>query len=92
MYHQMCLQNVIRAALAAAQSQPHDIGSIQMHGTGTPLGDPIEIGALTAILTILELPTGSMDPFSEKHTALMASKSCNGMQRTLSQIRNSLET
>ena len=76
----MCLQNVIRAALATAQCQPHDIGSIQMHGTGTPLGDPIEIGALTAILAISELPAGSMVPFSETHIALMASKSCNGMR------------
>lgn len=51
-----------------------------MHGTGTPLGDPIEIGALTAILAISELPAGSMVPFSETHIALMASKSCNGMR------------
>jgi acyl transferase domain-containing protein len=25
---------------------PHDVGFVSVHGTGTPLGDPIEVGAL----------------------------------------------
>jgi amino acid adenylation domain-containing protein/thioester reductase-like protein len=37
---------VIRQALQAAQIQPAQIGYIEAHGTGTPLGDPIEISAL----------------------------------------------
>ena len=40
---------VIRSALAAADLQPHDIGFIEAHGTGTPLGDPVEISALKAV-------------------------------------------
>ncbi|MFF2806326.1 aminotransferase class III-fold pyridoxal phosphate-dependent enzyme [Streptomyces sp. NPDC058000] len=39
---------VIRAALADAGTDPARIGLVEAHGSGTPLGDPIEIGALAA--------------------------------------------
>ena len=38
---------VIRAAQALAEVEPADISYIETHGTGTALGDPIEIAALT---------------------------------------------
>lgn len=42
-------QAVIRAAIDDAGVDPADVGMIETHGTGTPLGDPIEIEALTEI-------------------------------------------
>ncbi|QSQ15455.1 type I polyketide synthase [Myxococcus landrumensis] len=41
-------QALIREALASARLSPSDIGYIEAHGTGTPLGDPIETEALRA--------------------------------------------
>ena len=38
---------VIAQALAMAEVDPETISYIEAHGTGTPLGDPIEIAALT---------------------------------------------
>jgi len=41
---------VIRQALAAARVEPSQVGYIEAHGTGTSLGDPIEMRALGAVL------------------------------------------
>ncbi|PSU33662.1 hybrid non-ribosomal peptide synthetase/type I polyketide synthase [Photobacterium lutimaris] len=42
-------QDVIRQALADAQVCPSELSYVETHGTGTPLGDPIEINALKAV-------------------------------------------
>jgi acyl transferase domain-containing protein len=39
--------DVIAEALALADIDPATVGYVETHGTGTPLGDPIEIAALT---------------------------------------------
>jgi acyl transferase domain-containing protein/NAD(P)-dependent dehydrogenase (short-subunit alcohol dehydrogenase family) len=41
---------LIREALAAAQLAPERIGFVETHGTGTALGDPIEVEAIAAVL------------------------------------------
>lgn len=42
-------QALLRDALARAGLVPEQVGYIETHGTGTPLGDPIEIEALKAV-------------------------------------------
>lgn len=42
-------QRVLRAALRDAGISPDEVGYIEAHGTGTPLGDPIEMHAIAAV-------------------------------------------
>ena len=44
--------SVIRDALANGRVQPHEVGYVETHGTGTELGDPIEVQALGAALGV----------------------------------------
>ena len=63
-------QMVVRSALQHKALHGGDVSLIQMHGTGTPLGDPIEVGALNAVL---------MDARVEEHPLnLTAGKSSIG--------------
>ncbi|MFB9905678.1 SDR family NAD(P)-dependent oxidoreductase [Allokutzneria oryzae] len=41
---------LLRQALSNARAEPGDIGYVETHGTGTPLGDPIEVEALADVL------------------------------------------
>ncbi|PZH08066.1 beta-ketoacyl synthase [Streptomyces sp. NTH33] len=43
-------QEVFREALADARVTAGELGYVEAHGTGTPLGDPIEVGALDAVV------------------------------------------
>jgi acyl transferase domain-containing protein/acyl-CoA synthetase (AMP-forming)/AMP-acid ligase II/alpha/beta superfamily hydrolase len=43
-------QVVVRTAIARADLQPEQISYIEAHGTGTSLGDPIEVNALKTVL------------------------------------------
>ena len=42
-------ETVIRRALAAARVDPSEVSYLESHGTGTSLGDPIEVRALGAV-------------------------------------------
>ncbi len=42
-------ETVIRRALASAGVAPAQVSYVETHGTGTPLGDPIEVEALAAV-------------------------------------------
>ena len=64
-------QQVLRAALLDGDVAPGDVGLLQMHGTGTPLGDPIEVGAVAAVFV-----EGA--PRDRASIALTASKSWIG--------------
>ena len=43
-------QQVMRMSLHASELDAWNVQVLQMHGTGTPLGDPIEVGAASAVL------------------------------------------
>jgi acyl transferase domain-containing protein/esterase/lipase len=43
-------QNLIRLALINAKVKPNQVSYVEVHGTGTALGDPIEVEALGAVL------------------------------------------
>ena len=43
-------RSVLELALNKAKRAPQDIDYVETHGTGTPLGDPIEAGSLGAVL------------------------------------------
>src|ERR1700724_2332918 len=42
-------QALLRQALAASRLQPFDVDYIEVHGTGTALGDPIDRDALSQV-------------------------------------------
>ena len=44
-------QAAVRHALLAAGQPAASLRTVELHGTGTPLGDPIEVGALAAVLS-----------------------------------------
>ena len=49
-------QALISQALKNSQVEPSQVNYVETHGTGTPLGDPIEVRALNAVLGEGRLP------------------------------------
>lgn len=62
---------LVQAALAAGSTVPGKVGCVSVHGTGTPLGDPIEVGALAQAFQ--EPRDGGRTP-----RALVSNKACYG--------------
>ncbi|TWT98712.1 type I polyketide synthase [Neorhodopirellula pilleata] len=54
--------DVIRQALRDAGCQPDDISYVEAHGTATPLGDPIELGALAEVFRRRTHPESKTEP------------------------------
>ena len=52
-------QQVIRSALTQGDVEAKDVHVLEMHGTGTGLGDPIEVRILLLSLTKLFNCTGA---------------------------------
>ncbi|MFB9905677.1 type I polyketide synthase [Allokutzneria oryzae] len=48
--NQLAQQDMLRQALANSSVSTKDVGYVETHGTGTPLGDPIEFEALAEVL------------------------------------------
>ena len=69
-------QAVVRQACASASKSPPGLGAAQMHGTGTSLGDPIEVGALASLLAHQNAGAEG-SPLPEEGIRLQASKSWN---------------
>ncbi|WP_327313036.1 type I polyketide synthase [Streptomyces sp. NBC_01235] len=53
-------EDVIRRALRNAGTAPYDIQYVELHGTGTPVGDPVEAAALGAALGEGRPPEGPL--------------------------------
>jgi acyl transferase domain-containing protein/aryl carrier-like protein len=71
--NQRAQEAVIRAALADADLSPDAIDAIEAHGTGTRLGDPLELHALASVFRshACPLPIGSIKT-NIGHTAAAA--------------------
>src|SRR5580704_5863596 len=44
-------EELLRAAYKDAEVSPGEVGYVEAHGTGTRAGDPVELGALSAVLS-----------------------------------------
>nr|WP_197289612.1 type I polyketide synthase [Saccharothrix sp. NRRL B-16348] len=56
-------ERVLRSAYARAGVEPASVAFVELHGTGTPVGDPVEAAALGAVLGVGRaeaLPVGSV--------------------------------
>ncbi|MEV4225492.1 beta-ketoacyl synthase N-terminal-like domain-containing protein, partial [Streptomyces bobili] len=49
-------EGMLRAALAAAGLSPTEVGYVELHGTGTPVGDRVESAALAAVFADRDRP------------------------------------
>ena len=69
---------VIRLALQDATLGAGDVSCLELHGTGTPLGDPIEVGAAAAVYGAPSWKSADASQSSRQALCLTAVKSTLG--------------
>ncbi len=72
----LLLQALVEGCLERAELSSEGVKYVALHGTGTPLGDPIEVGALSAALQPL---SGTSAP----HVVAFGSNKASTMLSTL---------
>ena len=77
--------SVIAEAMSRGKIDPHTINYVETHGTGTPLGDPIEIAALTQAF-------GSTDPGEKNFCAIGSVKTNIGHLNTAAGVAGMIKT
>ncbi|MFE6775201.1 SDR family NAD(P)-dependent oxidoreductase [Streptomyces sp. NPDC057702] len=84
-------EGLMRRALRSAGIGPRDISYIEAHGTGTPLGDPIEIGAITSVFSESHSPSDPVTIGSLKTNIghMESAAGIGGLVKTALQMRES---
>ena len=70
-------QALVSECLERAALSPEAVKYVALHGTGTPLGDPIEVGALSAALRSHGSVQGAQVVAFESNKVCCCSPSCN---------------
>ncbi|MFB6888404.1 amino acid adenylation domain-containing protein [Kitasatospora sp. NPDC056327] len=81
---------LVGRALRDAGLRPEDIGYLEAHGTGTPLGDPIELDGLARVFTTGDRPPGHWPIGSLKSNTghLEAAAGIAGLTKAVLQFRH----
>ena len=79
---------VIRSALQDAMVDPHSLSYIEAHGTGTTLGDPIEVAGLTEALGVHDQPYCAIGSLKANIGHLEAAAGIAGLTKVLLQMRH----
>ena len=82
-------QALLRQALTASKLSPADIDYVEAHGTGTPLGDPIELEALSQVFSDREeSPTLVLGSVKTNLGHLEAAAGVAGFMKTVLAVRH----
>ncbi|MEM1366474.1 MAG: beta-ketoacyl synthase N-terminal-like domain-containing protein [Cyanobacteria bacterium P01_H01_bin.15] len=79
---------VIKAAIAKAGIEPETIGYVEGHGTGTPLGDPIEVAALNKAFGPARQKSCALGSVKSNIGHLDAAAGAAGLMKTVLALQN----
>ncbi|MFC5657830.1 amino acid adenylation domain-containing protein [Streptomyces nogalater] len=79
---------LVAAALRDAGVEPHSIGYLEAHGTGTALGDPVEISGLARAFAGVEAGTCPIGSVKSNIGHLEAAAGLAGLTKVLLQLRH----